>query len=358
MKKIANCLFVLLCVILSCFALAACGSIPITEVKLDKTSLEISMGQEIQLVAEVMPDNATNKKIIWSTSDPEIATVDEKGNVTGVDEGFVYITAASEEDETIYAECEVTVKSVTYTVRFMVDGQPVSTQTVKQGQNAAIPIDEPIKVGHVFEGWFTAATGGTRVTSVEDVRANADYYAQFTESNEPVNRSFIYEAEHTNLFGVSGAGASGGGAQREMVIPEGDASGGRVVGYTYSEVTLTFLVWADIAASSDLYIRLSSDAGSITLDPGTFEVKVNNLALDFDDLFIYSDDTRPFTEFKLGKINLVEGLNTITVKVFDESPNGVLVDYLKFNTSAILTWHRLEEVIDTSTPGYPQPPTA
>ena len=51
----------------------------------------------LQLSATITPANATNKKIIWSSSAPEFATVDENGLVTAVSKGDVTITVTTED---------------------------------------------------------------------------------------------------------------------------------------------------------------------------------------------------------------------------------------------------------------------
>ncbi|WP_206427993.1 Ig-like domain-containing protein [Niallia circulans] len=45
------------------------------------------------LVVTIEPENATNKTIKWTSSNPEIATVDDNGNVIGKSPGKVTITA-------------------------------------------------------------------------------------------------------------------------------------------------------------------------------------------------------------------------------------------------------------------------
>lgn len=85
--------------------------IPVSSVELDKTTLELKPGETATLVATVKPDNATNKTVTWTSSDPEIATVDEAGKVTAVKDGDVTITAKAGEKT---AECKVTVKSSVY----------------------------------------------------------------------------------------------------------------------------------------------------------------------------------------------------------------------------------------------------
>lgn len=56
---------------------------------------ELNVGSSYTLKAEVIPANASNQTLKWSSSDPEVATVNEKGVVTALTNGAVTITAAS-----------------------------------------------------------------------------------------------------------------------------------------------------------------------------------------------------------------------------------------------------------------------
>lgn len=62
-----------------------------------------------QLIALVSPKYASNKRIIWSSSDENVAMVDGTGRVTGKLNGSAIITASSEDDNTLYADCQVIV---------------------------------------------------------------------------------------------------------------------------------------------------------------------------------------------------------------------------------------------------------
>ncbi len=84
------------------------SNISVTSVTLNKTSTSITAGATETLVATVNPNNATNKEIIWSTSDNSVATVDE-GVVTAVSAGSATITATSAENADKKATCTVTV---------------------------------------------------------------------------------------------------------------------------------------------------------------------------------------------------------------------------------------------------------
>ena len=82
--------------------------VPVTGITLDKNTAEITEGMVMNLLsATVAPDNATDKTVTWSSSDENIATVDE-GQVKGISVGTATITA---EANGFKATCEVTVNA-------------------------------------------------------------------------------------------------------------------------------------------------------------------------------------------------------------------------------------------------------
>ena len=82
---------------------------PVSSVSLNKTELELSHGESSTLVATVLPDNATDKSVSWSSSDESVATVSSTGIVTGVAAGSAVITVTTS-DGGKTATCSVTVK--------------------------------------------------------------------------------------------------------------------------------------------------------------------------------------------------------------------------------------------------------
>ena len=81
----------------------------VTGVTLNKSTATITAGDNVKLIATVMPTNATNKNVIWTSSDESIATV-QNGTVTGLKAGNVTITVTTE-DGSYKATCTVTVKA-------------------------------------------------------------------------------------------------------------------------------------------------------------------------------------------------------------------------------------------------------
>ncbi len=85
--------------------------IPVTSIKLNETHLSLTAGETFQIVAEVLPTNATNKSIIWRSTDSNTATISATGLVTAVHKGTSLIYATSAENNKIVANCFVTVKA-------------------------------------------------------------------------------------------------------------------------------------------------------------------------------------------------------------------------------------------------------
>ncbi len=88
---------------------------PVSKVTLDKTEIEVGYGSEPQTLTATVTANKTIgdkpsiSDVVWSTSDPDVATV-ENGTVTFVEAGTCIITAASV-DGGVTATCKVTVRS-------------------------------------------------------------------------------------------------------------------------------------------------------------------------------------------------------------------------------------------------------
>ena len=85
-------------------------------VTLDKQSIKMYKGGTTALNAEVSPFGVKPDGVTWKSSDETVATVNERGIVTGVNKGTATITAASIKDPTATASCVVTVQTVDTTL--------------------------------------------------------------------------------------------------------------------------------------------------------------------------------------------------------------------------------------------------
>lgn len=64
---------------------------------------ELAVGETLQLTATVLPENATDKTVTWSSSDESVATVDANGFITALSEGSVSVYAVCNEAQGSYA---------------------------------------------------------------------------------------------------------------------------------------------------------------------------------------------------------------------------------------------------------------
>ena len=89
--------------------------VPVTGVSLNKTTLDLGVGNTEQLLPKITPSNATNKNIRWSSSNASVATVNDEGVVSGIADGTAIITATTE-DGGFTARCEVKCEAFTLPV--------------------------------------------------------------------------------------------------------------------------------------------------------------------------------------------------------------------------------------------------
>lgn len=83
-------------------------NVPVTGLKLNKTAVNLLVSEKTILSATVTPDNATNRRVIWTTSTPSVALVSQLGEVTAKSAGVAEIMATTEDGQ-IKASVTVTV---------------------------------------------------------------------------------------------------------------------------------------------------------------------------------------------------------------------------------------------------------
>lgn len=83
--------------------------VPVESMKMNKKSVDLNVGETLELEAKVSPSDATVKTVKWYSEDESIAAVDENGVVTAVNKGKVIVYALSD-DGYYRSTCEVTVE--------------------------------------------------------------------------------------------------------------------------------------------------------------------------------------------------------------------------------------------------------
>ena len=175
---------------------AELADIPVQDIEIPETKLELEPDETIQLAVSVKPENATNKELIYTSSDDSIATVDEKGNIVAKGEGTVVITIISADKPSIKKEIIITIaakKPVSSVKHYIVFGKTEkigwysvsldggeSFQTVFGNSNLEVAegTEMIIRANDVFGDPFTFYINGKAVKPDENgyVRVTVDGY--------------------------------------------------------------------------------------------------------------------------------------------------------------------------------------
>lgn len=111
--------------------------VPAASITLSQSSNSLTVGETLQLTATVLPDNASDKKVSWESSDESIASVTSEGLVKALKAGTAKITAKSVYDDDLKAECVITVSNpviVPPEVPFLISEQSLTLYTNQMAQ--------------------------------------------------------------------------------------------------------------------------------------------------------------------------------------------------------------------------------
>jgi uncharacterized protein YjdB len=78
-------------------------------ITLNETNATLNEGQTVQLTANVSPELADNKNLAWTSSNTDVATVDQSGLVTAIKKGTTVITATSTDGSEVSTSCDIVV---------------------------------------------------------------------------------------------------------------------------------------------------------------------------------------------------------------------------------------------------------
>lgn len=109
----------------------------VTKITLDIYSVNVAVGESKMPWVTMTPEEATDKREIWTSSDDSVATVDSIGNITGVKKGSCVVTVKAAANPSVKAEVKVTVTSPTTTT----SGTAGSNETL--GERLASKAKEP-----------------------------------------------------------------------------------------------------------------------------------------------------------------------------------------------------------------------
>lgn len=136
-------------------------NVHVESVAVNPAETDLILGEKITLEPVVLPEDSRVKDVTWSTSDPEIATVDEKGRVEGLKEGTVTITATSV-DGGKTGTCVVTVK------RIAVTGVTLNKTEATIAPDSKLPLSAKVEPADAHFPEVTWASSDPAVAEVDE----------------------------------------------------------------------------------------------------------------------------------------------------------------------------------------------
>ena len=136
----------------------------LTKITLNPTTLNFAVGDTAsqKISATIEPADAMNRKITWTTTNENVAKVNDKGEVTAVGKGTCEIKATSEKNANVFGSCSVTVSEVE------VESISLSKTTLKVGpgktSEALVVTFTPANATNKTITWSSNATSIATVT--------------------------------------------------------------------------------------------------------------------------------------------------------------------------------------------------
>lgn len=133
----------------------------VSKITLDTSATSININTNTNLRASVFPENASNKSVIWESSDPKIATVSNNGSVRAVAPGTAKIFCTAADGSGVSAECTVHCIQMMTSVRF-----DVKERTVTLNLNKTTQLKTIIQPENVTDKTLDWSSSDSKIVSV------------------------------------------------------------------------------------------------------------------------------------------------------------------------------------------------
>ena len=190
--------------------------VSVTGVSLNESSITLDVGGSKTLAATVTPENATNKKVRWTSDNETVATVSEDGVVTAVAGGTAVITATTH-DGLFTATCTVTVNAPdappSITTDTLPDGKVGAAYSHTLTATGTVPITWSIDSGNLPAGLsLNKDSGEISGTPTADGTAKFTVKAENSVGSDTKELSIMIAkaapAEYTVRFNANGGGGT------------------------------------------------------------------------------------------------------------------------------------------------------
>ena len=201
----------------------------VTGVTIEPSEAELNVGSSTKLTATVLPENASNKNVIYSVDDESILSVDQDGNVTGLSLGTATVTVTTE-DGGFTASAEINVipvrvtgvsispKSASIALGCTVQLTASITPSNAANKNLSWSVSDETIISVDGQGTVTGLSGGTATVTVTTEDGGFSASAEITVYYAPANTWTAIGTNRINNNGFCGVFNGDGYAVRGIYI--------------------------------------------------------------------------------------------------------------------------------------------
>ena len=244
-----------------------------TGIVLDKESLLFNSVEPQQLNVTLAPSDLINKTVNWSSTNPDIATIDETGVVTPLDNGETFIIVSTTDGSDLKDSCKVTVDFKATTLS--IDKEEVTIKKLKSQKLTAVVT--PDKASQEV-AWSSSDASIVTVSETGTIRPKQNGVATITATttdgteltatcNVTVNIPSQFEAAVTQTTVTVGTKSGMDEAQNIKLTIDGEV---------YNGATVTGLV-----PNRTYHIKATADIGKYNWTE-EFDVTTAEIAVNFD----------------------------------------------------------------------------
>lgn len=163
----------------------------VSDIKFEKSSVKIDKFETVNIKASILPDNANDKSIRWESSDPKIAFVDNKGNITGVRPGKTLIIATANDGSNVSGNfiLEVidtdTSDKVFHDVNLYIDSYAQFSYPIEEGKPYSVTVNSPT------EDWYVSHIKLNGIDDIDNLHKNT-YTIKSVDKPLNINVAFGY----------------------------------------------------------------------------------------------------------------------------------------------------------------------
>ena len=315
----------------------------VTSVSLDKTKLTLNIDDTYTFTTTVLPEDAINKSLEWTSSDTSIATVDANGKVTAKAKGTATITAKATDGTEKSATCTVTVKKPVSSVTLDNTSITVNAGSSKKLTATVLPedtdntgvtwtsSDTSIATVNIYGTVIGRSTGTVTITATAKDGSGKSASCEVTVV-QPVKYMFLNEAQIAldidETFELIPTISPDNATDKTLTWTSSDPGiatvddNGKVTAKAQGSVTITVITNDGTNLTDTCEVRVLKPVSSITLDKTNVTLNANeNIKLsatvkpdDADDKSIKwtSSDTSIAYVYQTGEVHAYKA-GTVTI---------------------------------------------